>query len=85
MRLFQVAVETCGNIEIIEQRAMDDLRMAADECKKLAEAEGEEWPELEFEYIFDLGSFFDYFPLNASAFAKRIGINPVLTTTIAPH
>lgn len=58
------------------REAMDDLRVAADECKKLAEAEGEEWPELEFEFIFDLGSFFDYFPLNASAFAKRIGINP---------
>ena len=36
---------------------------------------GEEWPELEFTYIFDVGAFFDYYPLNISAFAKYIGMN----------
>ena len=58
------------------REAMEDIKVSAQECKALAEERGEEWPELEYSFIFDIGSFFDYFPINISAFAKYIGMNP---------
>ncbi len=57
------------------REAMEDIKVSAQECKELAEERGEEWPELEFTYLFDVGAFFDYYPLNISAFAKYIGMN----------
>lgn len=42
-------------------------------------AEGKEMPDVEFEYQYDLQSFFNYFNfLNVTEIAKRAGINPSL-------
>ena len=31
---------------------------------------------MEFDFRFDVGSFFDYYPIDVTAFAKYIGMNP---------
>ena len=49
------------------------------EAKEDLEAEGKDFPEIEFTYKYDLQSFFNYFSfLNVSDIAKRSGINPSL-------
>lgn len=45
--------------------------------KELIEA-GYDIPELEMSFSYDIWAFFDKYPLNVSAIAKRIGINPSL-------
>lgn len=57
-------------------KAMEDFIAAADEIKTHYKEQGKEFPELEFDFIFDVGAFFDYYPINITAFARRIGINP---------
>lgn len=52
---------------------------AKEEIKELLAEEGKPMPELEFEFHYDIGSFFDYFSyLNASGVAKKAGINASL-------
>ena len=36
---------------------------------------GETFPDVEFDYRFDLGAFFDYYPIDVTAFARYIGVN----------
>lgn len=57
------------------KEAMDDLYIAQDETREILKEKGETMPELEFTFKFDVGAFFDYYPLNISAFAKYIGMN----------
>ncbi len=56
-------------------KAMEDFQAAADEMKAYYQEQGEEFPDLEFEYVLDVGAFFDYYPINITAFAQRIGMN----------
>ena len=59
--------------------AMRDICIARDETKEIFEEEGKQFPELEFEYKFDMGSLFDYFSyLNIAGVAKKAGINASL-------
>lgn len=60
-------------------KAIDDMHHAYDDIKSLRTEEGKDTPELEYEYKFDLGSFFDYYSyLNISGVAKKAGINSSL-------
>ena len=58
------------------REAIEDLHMALSECHELAKENRESFPDtVTFEYKFDIGAFFDYYPLDATAVAKYIGIN----------
>lgn len=60
-------------------KAKHDLLSCYEEAKKDAEENGKPFPEVEFEYKYDLQSFFNYFSfLNVSDIAQRAGINPSL-------
>ncbi len=58
------------------REAMEDIKVAMQEYKEIAEEEGEEFPEVDLVFRLDIGSFFDYYPLDVTAVAKYIGINP---------
>ena len=59
--------------------AKADLMECCEEARQDAEENGKAFPEVEFEYKYDLQSFFNYFSfLNVSDIAKRAGINPSL-------
>lgn len=61
------------------QEAKEDFICAYEEIKEMLEEEGKEVPELEFEWRYDMKSFFNYFNfLNISKVAERAGINPSL-------
>lgn len=55
--------------------AMEDIAVAVNEYKEMAAEKGEEFPDVEFDFRFDIGSFFDYYPLDVTAVAKYIGVN----------
>lgn len=57
------------------KEAMDDIMIALQEYKEEAEKEGMEFPDVEFDFRFDIGAFFDYYPLDVTAVAKYIGMN----------
>ena len=66
----------CGNSV---KEAKEDLLCSLDEVKEYAAEEGKPLPDLEFEYRYDLQSFFSYFSyLNITEIAKRAEINPSL-------
>lgn len=58
------------------REAMEDIVVSYNECRQFAEEKGETLPEVTFEYKFDVGAFFDYYPLDVSATAKYIGVSP---------
>lgn len=60
------------------RNAIDDFNQAYKEMKEYLAEEGKEVPELKFNYIMDIGSFFDYYPINVTAFANYIGMNASL-------
>lgn len=57
------------------REAMEDIRMAVREYKEMAAEKGETFPDVEFDFLFDVGAFFDYYPIDVTAFAKYIGMN----------
>ena len=59
------------------REAMDDIKVAAQESREMAAETGQDFPdEIEFDFRLDVGSFFDYYPLDVTATARYIGINP---------
>lgn len=60
------------------REAMEDIKVSLKEMRELAAEEGKELPDVEFDFRFDVGAFFDYYPLDATAVAKYIGISPSL-------
>lgn len=58
------------------REAMADIKKCAREYREAAAEKGEMLPEVEFDFRFDIGAFFDYYPLDTTAVAKYIGINP---------
>ena len=59
--------------------AKDDMMSAYADIKEMMKEEGNEVPELEFTYKYDLQSFFSYFSfLNITKVAELAGINPSL-------
>lgn len=61
------------------EEAKNDMLETYREMKEIQAEEGKEVPELEFEYKYDMQSFFNYFSfLNVSKVAEIAGINPSL-------
>lgn len=61
------------------EEAKKDLFAAYEEIKQDRESEGKETPAIEFEWKYDLQSFFNYFSvLNVSELARKSGINASL-------
>ena len=54
---------------------MKDMELSLQEYKEKAAAKGESFPDVEFDYRFDVGAFFNYYPIDVTAFAKYIGMN----------
>ena len=57
------------------REAMDDIMVSLQEVKEDFAKEGKEFPDVEFDFRFDVGAFFDYYPIDVTAFAKYIGMN----------
>ena len=55
--------------------AMDNIKLSVEEFKQMAAEKGETFPDVEFEFRLDIGSFFDYYPLDVTQVAKYIGVN----------
>lgn len=72
----RVGLNSCGEtVAAAKQDLMDCLALAKVDAKE----NGEVFPDVEFEYKYDLQSFFNYFSfLNVSEIAKRAGVNPSL-------
>lgn len=61
------------------EAAKQDFITAYYEMRDLLESEGKKMKELEFEWKYDLASFFDYFKmLNITEVAKKANVNPSL-------
>ncbi len=64
-----------------EEARADFLEVMQEQAEYYAECHGEapQWQNAEVEFRYDLAAFFQAFPfLNASEFARQIGINPSL-------
>ena len=58
------------------REAMDDIYVTIKEFKDMAAQEGSDSPDVKLRFIFDVGAFFDYYPLDVTATAKYIGVTP---------
>lgn len=67
----------CGDGKTV-QAAIEDFYICRDEAKLDFEEQGRKFPDLEFHFVFDVGAFFNYYPLSISAFANYIGMNASL-------
>ena len=57
--------------------AMEDMLKGWEDMRDCLVSEGRDVPELEIEYIFDIGSLFSYYDfLNLSGVSREIGLNP---------
>ncbi|MDR3119661.1 MAG: helix-turn-helix transcriptional regulator [Mediterranea sp.] len=64
----------CGDTA---EEAKTDLIAAYEELKEMNREEGKKTPELDFDFRYDLQSFFDYFSvINVTKLAEKAGINP---------
>ena len=57
------------------RKVMEDTYLSLQETKEDWAKEGKEFPDVEFDFRFDVGSFFDYYPIDVTAFARYIGMN----------
>lgn len=58
------------------EEAKSDMLLCYEEMKELWRGDGKEMPEMEFEYHYDIQSFFNYFSfLNKSEIARMADIN----------
>lgn len=71
------AINNCGlgGFGRTAREAMDDVKLNLEEYKEMAAAEGSTFPDVEFDFRFDVGAFFDYYPIDVTAFARYIGMN----------
>lgn len=71
------SVDNCGinGFGRNSRETIKDMQMAVQEFKEIKAAEGKEFPDVEFDIRFDIGSFFDFYPIDVTAFAKYIGMN----------
>ena len=60
------------------RKAIDDFYLCYEEEKQYCQEQGKEMPNLEFEFIFDIGAFFSYYMINVTAFAEYAGMNASL-------
>lgn len=57
------------------KKAIDDFYVCYEEEKQYCREQGTEVPDLDFEFIFDVGAFLNYYPFNVTALAEYSGIN----------
>lgn len=57
------------------REAMADVYTNIAEYKAMAAEKGEVFPDVELDFRFDIGAFFDYYPIDITAFAKYVGMN----------
>lgn len=75
------AVENIGNMSVggyggTAREAMDDCWTTVNEFREIAAERGEDFPdEVELDFKFDIGAFFDYYPIDVTQAARYIGIN----------
>ena len=60
------------------QAAIEDFYVCRDEAIQDFKEQGKEFPDLNFHFVFDVGAFFNYYPISITAFAKYIGMNASL-------
>lgn len=60
------------------KKAIEDFLSAYEEIKDFYNDSGKDFPDLDFEFVFDVGAFFSFYPLNITAFAEYAGINASL-------
>ena len=60
------------------RKAIDDFYLCYEEEKQYFQEQGKEAPDLEFEFIFDIGAFFSYYLINVTGFAEYAGMNASL-------
>ena len=61
------------------EKAKEDLLTAFEELKEMYIEKGAKIPDLEFEFKYDLQSFFDYFSvINVTKLAEKADMNPSL-------
>ena len=60
------------------RKAISNFYTCYEEEKQFCQTEDKAAPELEFEFIFDIGAFFNYYLINVSAFAEYAGMNASL-------
>lgn len=72
------SIEKCGfgGGGTSARKVMEDTYLSVQEMREIKAEEGVTIPEIEFDFRFDVGSFFDYYPIDVTAFAKYIGMNP---------
>lgn len=64
-----------GGYGTTAREAMEDAKLNVQEYKEMKAEEGKTFPDVELDFRFDVGSFFDYYPIDVTAFAKYIGMN----------
>lgn len=61
------------------KEAIEDTYTSLKEMKELAEINGDDFPDVKLEFVFDIGALFNYYSfLNVSALANKLGINASL-------
>lgn len=60
------------------REAVNDFLVCRDEMRELYKEEGLDFPEIDFNFVFDVGAFFNFYPISVTAFAKYIGMNASL-------
>lgn len=61
------------------RKAIEDFYLARDEMKEYYVEAGKDFPELEFDFYFDVGSLFSYYSfLNITEAAKSMKISPMM-------
>ena len=70
-------VENCGfgGGGSSARAVMEATYLSLKEMKEMKAEEGVVLPDIEFDFRFDVGSFFDYYPIDVTAFAHYIGMN----------
>lgn len=72
-----LGIGLCGDGKTV-RAAIDDFYVCVDEAKQDLKEQGKVFPDVEFNFILDVGAFFNYYPLSITAFAKYIGMNASL-------
>lgn len=72
-----LGIGLCGDGKTV-RAAIDDFYVCVDEAKQYLKEQGKVFPDVEFNFILDVGAFFNYYPLSITAFAKYIGMNASL-------
>ncbi len=60
------------------EKTIDNFYSGLKDVRTELEEEGKQMPDLKFDFKMDVGSIFDFYPINVTAFAKYIGMNPSL-------